>query len=417
VVTVDGQTSVNSGTFSYLPPVIESSSPSNVSWSAFSLVLFLILFWGSLCRARRMAAPPSYVANTLSTIRPHAPCSVLRRIVLLRVYQVLTGSNFGLNPVVLFNGVPLSGCTRPTPTTLSCPSPAGDGLGHVVSLSVAGQNTTAPVAWDYDPPYISRLMPTNGPSANSIITLWGRNFGHHSLSSNVSASTTYVLVGGKVCHVPSDGLTVINDTYIRCMPQPDVLSSAPVRVWVSGQESTEAPISYAFDPAVVHSVTPSSGPSLGGTTVVLRGLNFGPSLVAVVVRFGGTPATGVVHVNDTTIICVTPLHVSGVVPISFDLWPQPVPAVFNLTGPCSAQPCGNGAICTESSANTFLCTCAAGFTGVTCATEIDECSSQPCANGGTWYAHCCPAVFDADSFSDLFSDFCFPNQFRSRERL
>ena len=34
-------------------------------------------------------------------------------------------------------------------------------------------------------------------------------------------------------------------------------------------------------------------------------------------------------------------------------------------------------------ANSFICTCAAGYTGNRCQTNIPECNSNPCQNGGT----------------------------------
>ena len=33
--------------------------------------------------------------------------------------------------------------------------------------------------------------------------------------------------------------------------------------------------------------------------------------------------------------------------------------------------------------NSFTCTCAAGYTGSICQTDIDDCSSSLCQNGGT----------------------------------
>ncbi|KAK2150868.1 hypothetical protein NP493_2712g00002 [Ridgeia piscesae] len=42
----------------------------------------------------------------------------------------------------------------------------------------------------------------------------------------------------------------------------------------------------------------------------------------------------------------------------------------------------NGATCTDG-VNTYSCTCAAGYTGDRCQTDIDECDSSPCMNGAT----------------------------------
>ena len=57
---------------------------------------------------------------------------------------------------------------------------------------------------------------------------------------------------------------------------------------------------------------------------------------------------------------------------------------------CSSNPCQNGATCfdvnnpaTQGGINTFVCTCAAGYSGTTCQTVIDTCASQPCLNGAT----------------------------------
>ncbi len=53
-----------------------------------------------------------------------------------------------------------------------------------------------------------------------------------------------------------------------------------------------------------------------------------------------------------------------------------------VLSPCSSGPCQNGATCYPL-ATSFMCNCAAGYTGNTCQSEIDECSPNPCLNGGT----------------------------------
>ena len=49
---------------------------------------------------------------------------------------------------------------------------------------------------------------------------------------------------------------------------------------------------------------------------------------------------------------------------------------------CAGNPCKNGGICKDG-VKSFTCTCAAGYSGVTCETNIDECAPKPCKNGGT----------------------------------
>ncbi|XP_011496310.1 PREDICTED: protein jagged-1b [Ceratosolen solmsi marchali] len=57
------------------------------------------------------------------------------------------------------------------------------------------------------------------------------------------------------------------------------------------------------------------------------------------------------------------------------------PTCEKVDNPCAANPCLNGASCTEVG-ETAICNCTEGFTGSFCATDIDECASQPCLNGG-----------------------------------
>jgi hypothetical protein len=52
-------------------------------------------------------------------------------------------------------------------------------------------------------------------------------------------------------------------------------------------------------------------------------------------------------------------------------------------GPCVSNPCVNGGSCTNGVGASYSCSCVAGWTGATCATEINECSSNPCVAANT----------------------------------
>uniref|UniRef100_A0A452R808 Delta-like protein n=1 Tax=Ursus americanus TaxID=9643 RepID=A0A452R808_URSAM len=49
---------------------------------------------------------------------------------------------------------------------------------------------------------------------------------------------------------------------------------------------------------------------------------------------------------------------------------------------CASNPCANGGSCHEVPSG-FECHCPSGWSGPTCALDIDECASNPCAAGGT----------------------------------
>lgn len=75
-----------------------------------------------------------------------------------------------------------------------------------------------------------------------------------------------------------------------------------------GQVVTQAQIDALFADATIDSVTPATGPAAGGTNVVIKGTNFGG---ATAVTFGGTAATNVKVVDETTITCTTPAKTAG----------------------------------------------------------------------------------------------------------
>ncbi|KAJ0019319.1 hypothetical protein NQD34_006888 [Periophthalmus magnuspinnatus] len=58
--------------------------------------------------------------------------------------------------------------------------------------------------------------------------------------------------------------------------------------------------------------------------------------------------------------------------------PVEIPGIYS----CTENVCLNGGTC-HKTGSIFVCSCAPGYNGVNCETELDECHSNPCRNGGT----------------------------------
>ncbi|XP_050067896.1 protein crumbs isoform X4 [Anopheles maculipalpis] len=59
---------------------------------------------------------------------------------------------------------------------------------------------------------------------------------------------------------------------------------------------------------------------------------------------------------------------------------------IDMGPPCQSYPCQHGGTCSEDSKGEYRCTCAPGYTGVVCETELSVhplCEKNPCVNNGT----------------------------------
>lgn len=84
--------------------------------------------------------------------------------------------------------------------------------------------------------------------------------------------------------------------------------------------TTEDKPSAVFAPPkpTIVSITPTTGPATGGTSVTIQGTNF---VSGATVNFGTVPGTSVVVVNSNTITCVTPKHDIGVAEVIVEVPP------------------------------------------------------------------------------------------------
>ena len=153
-------------------------------------------------------------------------------------------------------------------------------------------------------PALSAVSPTSGPATGgTAVTLTGQHF--------VSGAT--VAFGG----VAATSVVVVSATQITAKTPAHAQGSASVVVTnPNGQSATVASgftYTTAATPPTLTAVSPTIGPTAGGTPVTLTGQNFASGAT---VAFGGVGATSVVVVSATQITATTPAHAQGSVSVA-----------------------------------------------------------------------------------------------------
>jgi hypothetical protein len=218
----------------------------------------------------------------------------------------ITGANFATGATVRIGGVAATGVTRVSSTQLRATSPAGTaGARSVLVTNSNGQSATAAAQFTYTAPSggptITSVSPSSGPTAGgTTITITGAGY--------VVGTGGEIRVGG----VLATGVTYVSSTQLRAVTPPGTAGAQAVSV----RNPNGATVSFAGGftytaPALtptLTSVTPSSGPTAGGTVVTLTGTNF---VSGATVRVGGAAATGVTFVSATQVRATTPAGTAG----------------------------------------------------------------------------------------------------------
>src|SRR5439155_7359635 len=131
------------------------------------------------------------------------------------------------------------------------------------------------------PPTVGAVSPTSGPTTGgTAITITGTNFD----------ATATVTVGGSA----ATGVSVVSATQINATTPAHAAGVADIVVTADGQPSATDPsdqFTYlAPPPPTVGAVSPTSGPTTGGTAITITGTNFDATATVTV---GGSAATGV----------------------------------------------------------------------------------------------------------------------------
>ena len=211
----------------------------------------------------------------------------------------ITGTNFTGATVVKIGTNAATSMVVVSDTSITAVTPAGSAGAQSVAVTTAGGIATAPAAFTYTNvslPSIASVSPTSGPSSGgTAITITGTNF----------TGATSVKVGG----VAATSVVVASATSITAVTPAGTLGQQDVSVTTPlGSATAVKAFTYEIPAPTIASLSPTSGTTLGGTTVTISGAHL---TGATSVTFGGVAATNVVVVSDTSITAVTPARTAG----------------------------------------------------------------------------------------------------------
>jgi len=164
---------------------------------------------------------------------------------------------------------------------------------------IVGGGSTFPSPPSTSSPLISAVTPTTLDSSSGGVVV---------ISGSDLIDGASVFVGSKEYVGASSG----SDLQVVAGAHPYGLVDVTVTNSDGGTDTLTDAIEYTISPAV-SAVTADRGKTAGGETVILSGTGLIPGTT---VAFDGVPATGVTHIDDSTLQAVTPAHVAGLVDLT-----------------------------------------------------------------------------------------------------
>ncbi len=217
----------------------------------------------------------------------------------------ITGTALTGASAVTFGGVAATNFTPVNDTTVTATSPAGTGVVDVEVTTAGGTSGANPPSDQFSYfglPTVTGVVPNGGPTAGGTsVTISGTNF----------TGETEVDFGGNA----ATGVNVVSDAQITATAPAGVAGTVDVTVSTPGGTSATSAadhFTYFVTPTVT-SISPSSGPASGGTSVLITGTGFAQG--SSIVDFGNAAST-TFTVNSATSVTATAPAGSGVVDVT-----------------------------------------------------------------------------------------------------
>ncbi len=217
----------------------------------------------------------------------------------------ITGTNFASGATVTFGTAPATNVIVTNSTTITATTPANAAGSVAVTVTVNGQSGSLPNGFTYVvPPTVTGVSPNSGSTGGgTAVTITGANFASGATVTFGSAAATNVVV--------------VSSTQITATTPAG--SAGPVTVTVTNPGTQSGALTNGFTYVVVptvSNVSPSNGPTAGGTAVTITGTNFASGAT---VTFGTAAATNMVVVSSTQITATTPANAAGPVAVKVTL--------------------------------------------------------------------------------------------------
>eukprot|EP00808_Paulinella_micropora_P008574 g62100.t1 len=192
-----------------------------------------------------------------------------------------------------------------------CTLPSGQGTGVEVRVTTwPGQSalstaTSPTLLFSYDPPQVVSVSPAEGPTEGGItLTITGRNLGANSLGqSKVGIGADCTSQQGHVPCLPTG--QGFKHSSVTCTLPAGLGRNLFVCVLVDARATTSASGVFSYLFPVIQSISPSRGPTAGGTLVTVSGSSFSSSAE---VWFGSVlckPSADTPVPADTKLVCVS----------------------------------------------------------------------------------------------------------------
>jgi large repetitive protein len=215
----------------------------------------------------------------------------------------ITGTNLIGATAVRFGSTAATGVIVNSATSITATSPAGTGVVDVTVATAGGTSATGSGDRFSYVPVVSGVAPSAGPLAGGTsVIITGIGFtGASAVKFGTAAATGY---------------TVNSDTQITATAPAGSAGTVDISVTTatgtSAAGGTVDNYTYRAAPTVTN-VSPSSGPTAGGTSVTITGTGLS---AASAVKFGSTAATGYTVNSDTQITATAPSGSAGTIDIT-----------------------------------------------------------------------------------------------------